>query len=504
MIEKTRNVTTMSQPNDLHVEHPSFEGRIGVARRDITPPVGIYSRMWGNALHDVSEGVHRGLTATVLTFAPAGESQPLVLVQLDLGWWRLTEDEQFIRLAVLETLELDEARLVIALSHSHSGPSTSREHGDRPGGEKIKEYLLQLRKAIIEAARQALASAAPARLTWTTGRCDLARNRDLRSPEDNAVVCGYNPHATADDTLLLGRITDLHGTIQATIVNYACHPTTLGGQNRLISPDYVGAMRETVETATGGAPCLFLHGASGELAPREQYVADTEVADRNGRQLGYAVLSALEGMLPSGTALRFDGVENSGAPLAKWRRVPQTSSTTFCTEQFEVEIPLKEELLPENLLSQLEACNDRVEQEKLERMAALCKRFDHGRKAKVPVWLWQLGDAFLVFTPTEAHSWFQIELRRRFADRAIAVTNIANGYVGYAPPTETYEGGSYQSSISPFQPGCLERLTEVCAERIAQLDRQLPNSNGSNAILLGDRPQISLAEPPSPAEKDLQ
>ena len=38
--------------------------RFGVARRDVTPPVGIYSRSWGAATHDVAEGVHRPLTAT--------------------------------------------------------------------------------------------------------------------------------------------------------------------------------------------------------------------------------------------------------------------------------------------------------------------------------------------------------------------------------------------------------------------------------------------------------
>ncbi len=80
----------MTQPPEymapeLLEQHPGFEGRIGVARCDITPPVGIYSRMWGSAQHDVAEGVHRGLTATVLTFAPTGAGQPLVLVQLDLG-----------------------------------------------------------------------------------------------------------------------------------------------------------------------------------------------------------------------------------------------------------------------------------------------------------------------------------------------------------------------------------------------------------------------------------
>ncbi len=33
---------------------------------DITPPVGIYHRMWGAALHDQSEGVHRPLMAILM------------------------------------------------------------------------------------------------------------------------------------------------------------------------------------------------------------------------------------------------------------------------------------------------------------------------------------------------------------------------------------------------------------------------------------------------------
>jgi len=35
--------------------------------------------------------------------------------------------------------------------------------------------------------------------------------------------------------------------------------------------DYYGAMREIVERDTGGAPCLFLHGASGDIRPLRSY-----------------------------------------------------------------------------------------------------------------------------------------------------------------------------------------------------------------------------------------
>ncbi|MFP6612964.1 MAG: hypothetical protein VB835_11690, partial [Pirellulales bacterium] len=44
--------------------------QFGIAVGDITPPVGIYCRMWGAARHDVATGVHRPLRATALALAP--------------------------------------------------------------------------------------------------------------------------------------------------------------------------------------------------------------------------------------------------------------------------------------------------------------------------------------------------------------------------------------------------------------------------------------------------
>src|SRR5687767_2277489 len=103
----------------------SWSGLAGVAREDITPPVGIYARNWGAAKHDVAEGIHLPLTATVLTMQADGA--PLVLVALDLGWWKAVEDERHVRHAVLEALRLDPARVMINMSHTHAGPATSRE-----------------------------------------------------------------------------------------------------------------------------------------------------------------------------------------------------------------------------------------------------------------------------------------------------------------------------------------------------------------------------------------
>jgi len=451
--------------------HSGFAGVIGVARKDITPPLGIYARNWGAAKHDRAEGIHRPLTLSALTLQQETSAPPLVLIAADLGWWREASCECAVREALLNALELDPARLIFHLSHTHAGPVLSATCAGMPGGHLIEPYLQSVREAALAATREALACALPAALEWTTGRCDLAQNRDLRDPAKPRIVCGYNPGAPADDTLLVGRVTCSNGRVMATLVNYACHPVTLAWDNRLISPDYVGALREIVEVRTE-APCLFLQGASGELAPAEEYVGDISVADAHGRRLGYAVLSALEGMLPTQTELTFEGVVESGAPLAIWSRRSRAVSRTLAAQAPVAALAIKKEYaLTAEIEHQLAACSDHVTGERLRRKLAVRKSLGDGTHATFRQWVWRVGDTFVVGVPNEAYSHLQLELRRRFAGHAVAVMNIANGCTGYLPPADLYAEDLYQVWQSPFEAGGLEQVLEACAAGIEALAR---------------------------------
>src|SRR3954447_16666776 len=194
----------------LEVAPSAFSGLIGLGRRDTTPPAGIYARMWGAATHDFAEGVHRPLTATALALRSEGR-RPRVLVALDialLGDLGGASDEERVLAPVRETLGLERGELLVNCSHTHAAPWAAMSRSHNPGGELIGPYLDQLSRAILEASRDAVDSVAPATLTWATGRCDLARHRDLPAPtsEDGRFVCGFNPVADADDTLVVGRI----------------------------------------------------------------------------------------------------------------------------------------------------------------------------------------------------------------------------------------------------------------------------------------------------------
>jgi len=457
----------------MHVTHSYTRCRFGVATRDVTPPVGIYSRTWGAATHLTASGVHRPFAATAAVFEPiTGDGPTLALVAVDLGWFQYLSDERELRATILRNTGLDEAELLINMSHTHAGANVNSQLADKPGGELIRPYIDDLTGQIGAAILEARAMLAPAWVTYGTGRCALATNRDLWDAESQRFATGYNPEAQADDTLAVARVTGDGGEVRATLFNYACHPTTLAWQNQLLSPDFIGAAREVLENAFE-APALFLQGASGELAPRDDYVGDTAVADRNGRQLGHAAAAAIESLPPAGTRFAYTGIVASGANLGTWEHQPCDAAQVQVSEQLvahltHVGLRRKEDLgVVESLTGA--APDSAQEQEKALRRRFLSDALGDGPVYSMPVWAWRLGGALLIAVPNEPYSVFQVELRRRFAGTPLLALGVTNGTMGYLSPEETYGTGLYQEQQSPFAPGCLEQTIEAAAQALDEL-----------------------------------
>lgn len=449
------------------MRHASFAGRIGVARTDITPPVGIYCRNWGAARHDTAEGIHRPLTLTALTLQDRDGGTPLVFFDADLGWWANVNFAQRFRRRLVTALGLPAERIIFAMTHTHSAPPLTDPEPQWQGGALLPAFVEKIFQATVAAWQQAQTAAQPATLDWHTGRCALAANRDL--PHGARIVCGYNPAGPADDTLLVGRVTSSTGKRLATLVNYACHPTTLAWDNRLVSPDFVGALRATVERHTDNAPTLFLQGASGELAPRYQYVADPAVADAHGRELGYAALATLEAMEPVGRELVFDGIVESGAALAVWRREPAPVATTLRAQQRAVELPVKDWPSAAELERQYRNCADRAVAERLRRKLLIRQAIGDGATHPLELWGWRIGDALLMGTAAEAYSILQQRVRASLPGTAVAWLNLINGSIGYLPPAAAYDTDIYQVWQTPFARGSLEQLETAARELAADL-----------------------------------
>ena len=494
------------------IRTPQSRCMAAICRCDITPPVGIYHRMWGAASHDQATGVHRPLEATLLWIEPGptvlavggGDSMPStsdvstdrqIIVSLDHCIID-AHDLKNIREAIQTSVGVPFENVLITLSHTHGSGWMSRTRSHLPGGDRIGPYLDELVGKIANLAREAQSSVERVSIVYGTGRCNLAAHRDYFDTEQERYVCGFNPTGPADDTLLIARISNDSGKSIGTIVNYACHPTTLAWENTLISPDWVGAMRELVEQSEGGL-CLFLQGASGDLGPREGFVGDTKIADRNGRQVGHAVLSTLAALPPPGSEYRYGGPVISGTAIGTWRHEALTndslnSQTSWRWDQFVMELPYRLDLPTldqttaewEHWLAQeararnegnemlVRDCRAQVEQRtrQLGRLNSLVP----GGSYPLTLRLGILGDAIWIFVPGELYQVFQTTLRQRFAPHPVFVTTLTNDWQpGYIPPASSYGYGIYQEVIAATSPGCLETLVESITRRLQYMSVKL-------------------------------
>lgn len=477
------------------VPTPTSRLRLGHARVDVTPPVGIYHRMWGAARHDRATGVHRPLVADVIALVPSDGGPPIIRVHLDaVGLAR--PDDAALRQAIADATGTDPARVQVCCSHTHSGGLLTPDRVPLPGGDLIPGHHAATREKVARAAAAAFAGARPVTLSYAAGTSDMAANRDYRDDGNGLWACGFNPDAPADRTVTVVRATDdADGSLVMTAVGYAAHPTSLAWENTLLSPDYPGALREVVEAATG-APCAFMLAPCGDQGPRDNYVGGTATADANGRQVGHAALAVLAGMGPPGTDRTYEGPVVSGATLGVWRHLPHDPARVAATRRFEgaagtVAIPRK----PGPTAAEWRAEVDRLEAaragadargdalaardagalaERARRWAGRLAYLPPGATADtypLPVSAFRLGDATWATCAGEPYAALAIDLRRRFPHRAILVSPLDGpAEVGYLLTAEKYGQGLYQEEPSLPGAGSLEVLGGALAARLAALE----------------------------------
>ncbi len=257
----------------------------GVARVAITPPVGI--ALTGFAGRPPSNGIHDDLLATALVLAertPGGDdpASRVALVTLDLLGMYGEEIAASIKSQVESVTGIPAARVFLACSHTHYGPVVSADQ-DMEGGATAQAlaYQAALPHHIAGAVAMADGARRPVTLAAGRGSVQIGINRRERRP-DGRIVLGQNPQGTLDAEVQVWRLDAADGDPVepgaplgwlrratepvAVLLNYACHPVSLGGQTRQITADFPGVARTVVERLVGGTG-IYLQGACGNINP---------------------------------------------------------------------------------------------------------------------------------------------------------------------------------------------------------------------------------------------
>jgi len=222
--------------------------RVGFGERVITPPLGVDLCGYGFYLDRKVEAVLDDLKVRALYLS--GGTTSLLLVACDLIGFTVEFSDR-LRAEMAKILGLPSSHVLLACTHTHSGPATQA----LPGlGDVDGAYMKSVETRIVEAAEEAAANP-------EEGEC--------RSAFEAVEPIGYNRRAKdfrdIDPWLKAAAFQTKSKKIY--LLNYACHAVVLG-PGKCVSADWPGAWVREVERA--GARAVFFQGFCGDIDPVTQ------------------------------------------------------------------------------------------------------------------------------------------------------------------------------------------------------------------------------------------
>jgi hypothetical protein len=351
----------------------------------------------------------------------------------------------------------------------------------------VAPYLASLTDRLAGTCLAAWRALRPARVAGGQGHCAVNANRRLPW-QPGYPLLSPNPEGFSDHTVGVIRIDDLAGQPVACLVNYAAHPTILAWDNRLISPDYPGTVRRTVESVMGGL-CLFLQGAAGDQDTLHDYSCRVEDTHWVGRQLGLEAARVADGIRTQPVTRRLARQVQSSwtmgvveyvadqppegavrcqvrsVALPRWQQPAPTEADAARVQELQERLAeLHRQGAPE---AEVRQANLQV------RRALLALETARRRSQPGPIHLElqaiRLGPTALLGMPVEPFAEMGAALKARSPFATTFVSGYTNGAAGYLPVASAYPEGGYEIWVTPFAPEAAALVTEAGAELLAAL-----------------------------------
>ncbi len=402
-------------PHSAHAEG----WKAGASKIVITPKEPIWMAGYGGRDHP-SEGAIHDLWAKALAMEDEhGERALLITVDI-CGISRPLSNS--IRDAIQQAHGLDRSRIVIACSHTHSGPVIgtnliSMYPLDKDQKHKVAAYAEVFKEAMVDVAAKAIKNLQPSTLSWDTGRCGFAVNRrenDQRNVPNLRKALELKGPDDHDVPVL--RVTDASGELKAVVCGYACHCTTLQGYK--LSGDYAGFAQIALESSHPGAISLFWAGCGADQNPLPR--GELDQAANYGTQLAEAVEQVLRRpMNPVQGALRtaykeIDLAFDTIPDRTHWEEMARSDN-------------------------RFEAGRAKLLLARIDEKGSLDPNYPY------PVQAWRLGDDLLwVFLGGEVVVDYSLRIKRNLGSDRTWVAAYCNDVMAYIPSLRVLKEGGYE------------------------------------------------------------
>jgi hypothetical protein len=339
-------------------------------------------------------------------------------------------------------------RIMLAASHTHSGPSTRILRFGEPPAEWSAWLPVQLASSLTQANAQLEAAEVAGAVDTVKG---LGANRT-------------DPTLPHDPTVRLLAVRSA-GQLKAVLLNYGCHPTVMGPENLLISADWPGAAMRTLGRALGHPAWIgFAQGACGDVSARfvrrEQSFAEVE---RMGSLLAGKALEML-GNIPA--------YSTEGGVDVRSRTVRLEPRPLPTPAEAEAAVAAAEARLAAVTAAGAAHGEIRLAQTALEG-ARIARQFATEQsmwELDAEVQVARIGrEIAIVGLPAEPFSPLGRAIRERSPFATTLVAGYTNGYCGYLPDQAAWARGGYEASSAFTAPGSGERLVETALALLGEV-----------------------------------
>ncbi len=401
----------------------------GVSRVNITPETDVW--MDGMIREHRSVGVHDPIFARALVLAEnSAVENSCAIVSVEVCGLD-GEFTQQVRMLASESTGILTNNIIIAATHTHSGPATIGFFNPRE-----EDYLTGLKEKIVEAVIQAYRSLKPVKAGVTSGsETTISHYRRLLA-HNGHVVMNWEPHQPEDIVGPLGEIDPEVGVLKISseensegivciLFNHAGHPNVMSGDNYLISGDYPGLAARMLEEEFG-CIAMFINGAQGTMDIDGLRDRDWEGVERTGKALSGAVKTTLNTIeISPGTNLRTASIK-------------YTVPTRKITEN---ELAWAESILKISqgrIKSMADGVGDDYK-------AQLYKKLYDRKEMEVTInqTCIALGNSVLISFPGELFTEIGIRIKAESHFARTYIIGLANGEIGYVPTRKAISEGGY-------------------------------------------------------------
>ncbi|NLF18625.1 MAG: hypothetical protein GX595_15445 [Lentisphaerae bacterium] len=396
----------------------------GVARADITPPVGVDLCGYGSR-PGPSTGVHDDLACTAL-YLSDGRCELMVLSCDLIGLHH--DNVAALRRGITALTGVPSAQIMVACSHTHAGPATPCI---RYLGETDPDYLDWLLKTLVVTAGRAREQARPARAGWARVPVRVGMNR--RQALSGRVIIGNNDAGVTAPHLDLLAVDGLDGVPCARLFSHAAHAVALGGDNTLISADWPGVARRGIEADSPGARALFLQGCCGNINCRER---GWEGCEAQGKAVAEAVRTALAEVRLVDRLELGAAVVPLELPLSDPPTVSAAAALVADCRQKLADLPADANRgfrwMAEGAVAWSEG------------LLRLAEQGVRGQTLPFEVQAFRMGGGAMVALPGEVFVEYGLAIAKASPFAPTLVAGYANGNVGYIPTAAAYAEGGYE------------------------------------------------------------